>query len=160
MVIWTDTINLSEDDIARLPSSVCKRFQHLVCKGFLESFFGHAALQEFDCVEFYAGRANLTRMMRLSGYRAAKLDYLYGGQVGSSRKPHNTNPMDLLSVSGFALLALNIYIYIHFNLHSHISMANEHTSSLKQLYVNKFRSIGGNKTEQKRLYPPLHMPNS
>ena len=113
MVIWTDTINLSEDDIARLPSSVCKRFQHLVCKGFLESFFGHAALQEFDCVEFYAGRANLTRMMRLSGYRAAKLDYLYGGQVGSSRKPHNTNPMDLLSVSGFALLALNIYIYIY-----------------------------------------------
>ena len=63
-------------------------------------------LQEFDCVEFYAGKGNLTRMMRLSGLRAAKLDFLFGSQVGVTKRKHQSNPMDLLSDSGFASLGL------------------------------------------------------
>ena len=48
-------------------------------------------------MEFYAGRANLSRCMRASGYAVASLDLLY--EVGGK---HWTNPMDMLSASGFA----------------------------------------------------------
>ena len=57
-------------------------------------------------MEFYAGKGNLTRMMRLSGLRAAKLDFLFGSQVGVTKRKHQSNPMDLLSDSGFASLGL------------------------------------------------------
>jgi hypothetical protein len=61
--------------------------------------------QEFDMLEFFAGRGNLSRYMKLSGYRTGSLDILYiaNGQAGKKRK---SNPMNLLSVSGFAHLGL------------------------------------------------------
>lgn len=65
--------------------------------------------QEFDFLEFYAGNANLSRMMKLSGFRVGKLDLLYGPQVPTSGKRHGSNPMDLLGDSGFALLSI-IYV--------------------------------------------------
>ena len=62
------------------------------------------ASQEFDAVEFYAGRGNLTRFMKACSYKCASLDILY--PIENKRKPkHNTNCMDILSDSGFACLA-------------------------------------------------------
>ena len=58
--------------------------------------------QAFDCLEFYAGKANLSRCLKLTGCRTGSLDIKYGedhlGNAGT------TNPMDILSASGFGLL--------------------------------------------------------
>lgn len=116
MVMWTTSINLSQDALntgfgecicfsARVGKSL-----KLYSKIFLSVYIllltrgtnANSFSQEYDCIEFYAGKANLTKMMKLAGYRAAKLDFLYG--VRPSGKQHQTNPMDLLSPSGFGLL--------------------------------------------------------
>ena len=59
------------------------------------------AWQEFDVLEFYAGKGNLSRYCRMSGLRTGSLDILYEMQTG---RRYNTNPMNLLSTSGFACL--------------------------------------------------------
>ena len=59
------------------------------------------AWQAFDVLEFFSGRANLSRCMKLSGLRAGSLDILYSVD---SAKTRGSNPMDLLSDSGFARL--------------------------------------------------------
>ena len=58
--------------------------------------------QTYDVLEFYAGRGNLSRCMKLSGRRTGSLDLLYGKKVRFS-KNNRSNPMDILSPSGFAL---------------------------------------------------------
>jgi hypothetical protein len=58
--------------------------------------------QTYDVLEFYAGRGNLSRCMKLSGRRTRSLDLLYGKKVRFS-KNNRSNPMDILSPSGFAL---------------------------------------------------------
>ena len=55
------------------------------------------ARKAFDVLEFFAGRANLSKVMKQSGYRAGRLDIMYRVETKGS-----TNPMDLLSPSGFA----------------------------------------------------------
>lgn len=57
--------------------------------------------QTFDMLEFYAGKGNLSRVMKLSGWRTGSLDIKYGARL---KRPHNSNPMDILSPSGFAPL--------------------------------------------------------
>ena len=66
------------------------------------------ASQEFDVVEYFAGRGNLTKYMKLAGFRAGSLDILYAtnGTTGQASKKRKSNPMNLLSVSGFASLGL------------------------------------------------------
>ena len=63
--------------------------------------------QEFDALEFFAGRANLSRYLKMSGYRTGSLDILYRveGKKKKEGKGCKTNPMNLLSASGFAFLA-------------------------------------------------------
>lgn len=51
-------------------------------------------------VEFFAGKGNLTKFMRLSEIRTASLDLLYEAEQRVEKRV--TNPMDLLSTSGFA----------------------------------------------------------
>jgi len=58
-------------------------------------------VQEFDVLEFYAGNGNLSRYCRLAQLRTGSLDILYEMQTG---RKYGTNPMDMLSVSGFAFL--------------------------------------------------------
>lgn len=69
-------------------------------------------------LEFYAGNGALTRYCKLSGLRAGALDIMYQLQTGRS---YGSNPMDILSASGFALLGLHsesvffhaLYIHIY-----------------------------------------------
>ena len=64
-----------------------------------------SAFQAFDVVEFYAGKGNLSRMMKLSGYRTVSLDLLYGSRTSrDGMKTRKSNPFDILSPSGFATL--------------------------------------------------------
>ena len=64
------------------------------------------ASQEFDYVEFYAGKGNLSRCMRASGIRTASLDLLYRVK-GSER--HHSNCMDILSPAGFWNLGFKMW---------------------------------------------------
>lgn len=50
-------------------------------------------------LEFFAGRANLSRCMRASGYTTVSLDILYDE---GAKESHNTNFMDINSPSGLA----------------------------------------------------------
>lgn len=54
-------------------------------------------------LEFFAGRANLSRCMRLSGLRTGKFDILY--PVNHKGKKRKSNVMNMLSPSGFAPFA-------------------------------------------------------
>lgn len=56
--------------------------------------------KEFDVLEFYAGRGHLTRYCKLAHLRTGSLDIMYQMQSGRYR----SNPMDILSHSGFAFL--------------------------------------------------------
>ena len=70
-------------------------------------------------LEFYAGRGNLSRYCKLCGLRTGSLDILY--QMATARS-HNTNPMNLLSTSGFACLGafLNIHVFgVYRRIHQH-----------------------------------------
>ena len=58
--------------------------------------------QAFDCLEFYAGKANLSRCLKLTGCRTGSLDLKYGED--HLYDAGTTNPMDILSASGFGLL--------------------------------------------------------
>jgi len=58
-----------------------------------------------EFLEFFAGRANTTKFMRVSHYRAAKFDLLYGPDSGKKAKKKKSNYMDMLSDAGFAYLA-------------------------------------------------------
>ena len=72
-------------------------------------------------LEFYAGRGNLTRFMRMSGYKTASLDLKYGSKTGRDGKPRKSNPYDVLSPSGFAILAMHnmkdFSVYFCFGIH-------------------------------------------
>ena len=54
---------------------------------------------QFDMLEYFAGRGNLTRCMRLAGFKTASYDLNYKG----SRKPrvYKSNPMDITTAAGF-----------------------------------------------------------
>lgn len=52
-------------------------------------------------VEFFAGKAEATRMFQESGARVAKLDIIYMRPNGDGM-----NPMDLLTDAGFAFLVV------------------------------------------------------
>lgn len=53
----------------------------------------------FQWVEFFAGKAEATRMFRCNGYHAAKLDEIY-----MRAKPTKMNPMDITTDAGMATL--------------------------------------------------------
>lgn len=53
----------------------------------------------FNWVEFFAGRAEATRMFQCSGYKTAKLDVIY-----MKAKDLKMNPMDITSDAGLAIL--------------------------------------------------------
>lgn len=58
-----------------------------------------ADTRAFAWMEFYAGKAEATRMFTCAGFRSAKLDYLYmKGRDGRA------NPMDLLTPAGMGCL--------------------------------------------------------
>ena len=59
-------------------------------------------VQEFDAAECMAGSGRLTRVLRKAGLSVASMDILYWPD-----QPHancSTNPLDMLSASGFAPL--------------------------------------------------------
>lgn len=60
--------------------------------------------QEFQMLEFFAGKANLSKCMKATGFKTASFDILYE----EGRKPeHNSNFMDINSPSGFAYFDSN-----------------------------------------------------
>ena len=59
----------------------------------------------FEWVEFFAGHAEATKNMKEHGYSSARLDVTYMSSLGG--KP-NSNPMDILSDAGMAMLGLNM----------------------------------------------------
>ncbi|CAL1145636.1 unnamed protein product [Cladocopium goreaui] len=61
--------------------------------------------EEFETLEFFAGRGNLSRCMRLSGRKTCSFDILYKSGKGRSR-PYGSNAMDINSTSGYALCIL------------------------------------------------------
>ena len=67
---------------------------------------GQEQSEKLDWVEFFAGRANATWMMRCHGLKGARLDMLYGKSSNRSKKA-----MNLLTDSGFALLTCTWHIY-------------------------------------------------
>ena len=65
-------------------------------------------MQEYDTLEFYAGSAAFTRVMRLGGLKAARFDLLYGpDEKGKPGNKKHGGYMDLMSPSGLAFLCLN-----------------------------------------------------
>lgn len=75
----------------------------------------------FEWVEFFAGHAEATKNMKEHGYSSARLDVTYMSSLGG--KP-NSNPMDILSDAGMAMLGLNMVgtkhtkFFVCKNLHS------------------------------------------
>lgn len=67
-------------------------------------------LQDVDFLEFFAGTANTTMMMRYAGLRAVKFDILYGKQKGHR---HRSDYMNILDPSGFAFLRVNAFDIFH-----------------------------------------------
>lgn len=65
-------------------------------------------VQEFDMLEFYAGKGNLSRFMKLCSRTTGSLDIKYGAKLPKRAKPYKSDPMDILSPSGFAHLAMCI----------------------------------------------------
>ena len=60
-------------------------------------------MPKFQWVEFFAGKAEATRMFREAKYRTGRLDINY-------MRPRDTgfNPMDLCSDAGFGLLGIKV----------------------------------------------------
>lgn len=54
-------------------------------------------------MEFYAGKAEATKMFQFAGHKVAKLDLLYM----SARDEHHQNPMDLTTDAGMGTLDCN-----------------------------------------------------
>ena len=69
-------------------------------------------LQDFEWLEYYAGRAACTTAMRRAGYVAAKFDLLYFDRDKTKRCGKNSNYYDLLTPAGFALLGKNLEFLI------------------------------------------------
>ena len=61
-----------------------------------------AMREEFQMLEFFAGRANLSRCMRASGIKTASFDVLYKLGNNNPEKPYKSNAMDINDTSGFA----------------------------------------------------------
>lgn len=55
-------------------------------------------------LEFFAGCASLSMCMREAGIRTGSLDLKYVPRNGKFKDKHGSNPMDMNSPSGFALL--------------------------------------------------------
>ena len=68
-------------------------------------------------MEFFAGKAEATRMFRESHYRTARLDIIY---MRPNRK--GINPMDLCTDSGFSCLGPQWFIKLVFMLNGVSSM--------------------------------------
>ena len=58
---------------------------------------------DFNFLEFYAGRGNLSKCMKLTGMTVASFDVKYKSSRKQREKPYTSNAMDILSPSGFAL---------------------------------------------------------
>ena len=56
---------------------------------------------EYDCVEFFAGKGNLSKCMRLSGLSTLSLDVKYPAVPDGSNQKHEVNCMDMTTTSGF-----------------------------------------------------------
>ena len=55
-------------------------------------------------LEFFAGKANLSRAMRMAGMAVASFDILYDASDRDRGEPYMSNAMDMCSASGFALV--------------------------------------------------------
>lgn len=62
------------------------------------------ASQDIDFLEFYAGRANLTKCMRKAQKKSVRFDKLYFKHSTGSGGRRHTNWYDLLTPAGFAFL--------------------------------------------------------
>ena len=63
--------------------------------------------QKYDFIEFFAGKAWVSRIMKYKGYSVAALDIMYGEDV-----PHGKqNAMDLLTDAGFAFLGATSFFF-------------------------------------------------
>ena len=67
--------------------------------------------EPFDFIEYFAGKGEMTRMLRYSGLFSAALDLKYTDGVRANLKE---DYMDITTSAGFALLgcASEIYVYI------------------------------------------------
>ena len=54
-------------------------------------------------LEFFAGKGNLSRAMRMAGMSVASFDILYDASNPARSDPYMSNVMDMCSASGFAL---------------------------------------------------------
>ena len=77
-----------------------------------DAHYFHCALQDsnrtFEWVEFFAGNAEATKQMKgYGGHTTARLDVTY--MCSKTGRP-NTNPMDICSDSGMAILGWKHYI--------------------------------------------------
>ena len=68
----------------------------------------HNSPQEFEWLEFFAGKANLTRAMASAHYTCQSFDLLYNEQP----KDRKSNFMDLTHASGFALLCCHCFLLL------------------------------------------------
>lgn len=59
-------------------------------------------LQEFEWLEYYAGKAACTASMRRAGYTSARFDFLYFDPLTPKRSTRNY--YDILTPAGFAFL--------------------------------------------------------
>ena len=60
--------------------------------------------QEFDYIEYFAGKGNLTRLMRSAEYRSVRLDLL-----DHTPEAMKNNYMDLSHAAGFAFLGMRYW---------------------------------------------------
>ena len=58
--------------------------------------------QEFQWIEYFAGKAACTTAMRSAGYHSARFDFLYFRDEDKKRR--KSNFYDLLTPAGFAFL--------------------------------------------------------
>ena len=68
-----------------------------------------ASMQVYSSVEVFAGKANVTKCLALAGLKVAALDIGFWSNTSEERlqskiRGCKTNPMDILSASGFAPL--------------------------------------------------------
>ena len=98
-------------------------------------------VQEFGAIEFYAGNGNVSKCFNASGIRCAALDILYpiDGSDG-----HRSNPMDILSVSGFWFLGPNLYqefLYADYRVPIYIGLNSLSICLLFWIFGLEFRHI-------------------
>ena len=68
--------------------------------------------EEFMVLEFFAGRANLSRCMRASGIKTGSFDILFQSGKDNPEKPYKSNAMDINDTSGFASIVQNVIYHM------------------------------------------------